>query len=136
MVPRSGECLPPETAQKGWDAYKFKSTPWSSVDAYGYGVLISEVFNGSISSSGQLPQAGNLPPELQQIYKRLVNPNPKMRLSVSQFLDQGRRSGGFFPTPLVNLTESIDSLGLKTEGERDEFLRFAVSAISDLSSEF
>ena len=64
---------------------------------------------------------------MHQSYKRLLNTNPKTRLSVSHFRDQGRRSGGFFETSLIKLSEGIDSLGLKSEGEREEFLRFAHS---------
>lgn len=33
------------------------------------------------------------------------------------------RSGGFFETPLIKLSEGIDSLGLKSDDERQEFLR-------------
>lgn len=62
---------------------------------------------------------------MHQSYKRLLNANPKARLSVSHFRDQGRRSGGFFETPLIKLSEGIDSLGLKSDDEREEFLRFA-----------
>ena len=66
-----------------------------------------------------------MPPSMHQGYKKLLNANPKTRLSVSHFRDQGRRSGGFFETPLIKLSEGIDSLGLKSEGEREEFLRCA-----------
>ena len=62
---------------------------------------------------------------MHQSYKRLLNVNPKARLSVSHFRDQGRRSGGFFETPLIKLSEGIDGLGLKSEGEKEGFLRFA-----------
>jgi len=60
---------------------------------------------------------------MHQSYKRLLNANPKARLSVPHFRDQGRRSGGFFETPLIKLSEGIESLGLKSDGEREEFLR-------------
>ena len=56
-------------------------------------------------------------------YRRLVNSNPKARVSVGGFLEQGRRSGGFFNTPLIKLTETVDNLGMKTEEEREEFLK-------------
>lgn len=59
---------------------------------------------------------------MSQQYKRLLNPNPKGRLAVAGFLDQGRRSGGYFQTPLIAITESLDSLGLKSDDEREEFL--------------
>lgn len=64
---------------------------------------------------------------MHQNYKRLLNSNPKARLSVSHFRDQGRRSGGFFETPLIRLSEGLENLGLKSEGEREEFLRLVVS---------
>jgi SCY1-like protein 1 len=55
-------------------------------------------------------------------YKRLTHAMPKMRLSVAHFLEQGSRSGGFFDTPLIQLTDGIDNLGLKNDAEKDEFL--------------
>ena len=61
---------------------------------------------------------------MQQSYKRLVNANPKLRLPPGQFLEQGKRNGGFFETPLIRLTQDVESLGLKSEEERDAFIRF------------
>jgi len=52
-----------------------------------------------------------------------VNSNPKARVSVGNFLEQGRRSGGFFNTPLIKLTDGVDNLGMKSEEEREEFLK-------------
>ena len=71
---------------------------------------------------------------MHQSYKRLLNANPKVRLSVSNFRDQGRRSGGFFDTPLVKLAEGIESLGLKSEGEREEFLKYVREEYSQRNS--
>ena len=84
-----------------------------------------EVFNGCFITADQVGQTTSVPPSMHQSYKRLLNANPKARLSVAHFRDQGRRSGGFFETPLITLSEGIDSLGLKGESEREEFLRFA-----------
>lgn len=47
-----------------------------------------------------------------------------MRLSIGHFLEQGSRSGGFFDTPLIELTDGIDNLGLKSDTEREAFLRY------------
>lgn len=71
----------------------------------------------------QAGQTKNIPPSMHSSYRRLVNSNPKQRLSVGNFLDQGRRNGGFFETPLIKLTETVDNLGVKTEDEREEFLK-------------
>ena len=104
-----------------------KQYPLPAVDSYDFGILVFEVFNGGFITPDQIGQTKGVPPSMHQSYKRLLNSNPKTRLSVSHFRDQGRRSGGFFETPLIKLSEGIDSLGLKSEGEREEFLRFAHS---------
>lgn len=95
------------------------------MDSYDYGILVFEVFNGCFITADQVGQTRKVPSGMHQSYKRLLNANPKARLSVSHFRDQGRRSGGFFDTPLIKLSEGIESLGLKSEGEREKFLRFA-----------
>lgn len=95
----------------------------SATDAYNFGILIFEVFNGDFMGSDQVGQTKNIPPNIQASYKRLVNANPKARLSVGHFLEQGMRNGGFFETPLIKLSEGVESLGMKSEEEREEFLR-------------
>lgn len=63
---------------------------------------------------------------MQQSYKRLCNANPKIRLSPAHFVEQGKKSGGFFQTPLIRLTDDIESLGLKNETERENFIKYVV----------
>ena len=125
MTPDSGRYAPPEIAQANWDA--IKRYPLPAIDSYDFGILVYEVFNGGFITADQIGQTKSVPPSMHQSYKRLLIANAKTRLSVSHFRDQGRRSGGFFETPLIKLSEGIDSLGLKSEGEREEFLRFAQS---------
>lgn len=97
--------------------------PLHAMDSYGFGVLIFEVFNPErYRGSFQAGQTTNIPHEMQQSYKRLMHSNPKIRLSVSDFLDQGKRMDGFFDTPLIKFSEDIDNLGLKDETEREELL--------------
>jgi len=121
LVPDFGRYAPPEIAKSGWEA--LKRNPLPAVDAYSFGILIYEVFNTTFTGTDQLTQAKSVPPTMQQSYKRLISANPKVRISVTQFLEQGQRSGGFFETPLIHLTEGIENLGLKDEAEREEFLR-------------
>ena len=109
-------------AKTGWDV--IKRNPVAAVDAFGYGILIYETFNGSFLGGDQAGQTKNVPPSMHQSYKRLLNANPKLRLSPGHFLEQGKKSGGFFETPLIRLTEGVESLGLKSEAERDEFVRY------------
>ncbi|KAF2430708.1 protein kinase [Tothia fuscella] len=121
LVPDSARYAPPEVTKTGWEA--IKRNPISAFDAYSFGIFVYEVFNGGFVGTDQLSQPKGVPPTMQQSYKRLINANPKSRISAGQFLEQGQRSGGFFETPLIHLTEGIDNLGLKSDGEREEFLR-------------
>ncbi|KAL6706145.1 Nuclear aminoacylation-dependent tRNA export pathway component [Coniothyrium glycines] len=130
LIPDAGRYMAPEIAKSGWD--QIKQNPTHAVDAYDFGILIFEVFNGSYNGSDQLSQMKSIPPSMHQSYKRLLNPNPKSRMSVGQFLDQGKRVGGFFQTPLIQVTDDIENLGLKAEDERNELL----SKLDEVSEDF
>ncbi|OJJ49608.1 hypothetical protein ASPZODRAFT_128093 [Penicilliopsis zonata CBS 506.65] len=130
LVPDAARYTPPEIVKAGWDAVK--RHPLGAVDAYGLGILIFEIFNGHFAGADQAGKTTNIPPSMQQSYKRLCTANPKIRLSASHFLEQGKRSGGFFQTPLIRLTEDIESLGLKDEAEREEF----INELDQLSEDF
>jgi len=70
---------------------------------------------------------------MQQSYKRLCTANPKLRLSPAHFVEQGKKHGGFFQTSLIRLTEDMESLGLKSDAEREEFIKYVPSCVpSDL----
>lgn len=120
LIPDSHRYMPPEVSKGGWEV--IKQNPAHAIDAYNFGTLIFEVFNGSYQGSEQLSQMKNIPPSMHQAYKRLLNPNPKSRMSVGQFLDQGKRLGGFFQTALIQVTDDIENLGIKAEDERNEVL--------------
>jgi len=70
----------------------------------------------------QIGQTKNIPPSMHSSYKRLVNANPKARVSIGHFLEQGQRSGSFFDSALIKLTDGVDNLGVKSETEREAFL--------------
>jgi SCY1-like protein 1 len=120
-MPDAALYTPPELAKSGWET--IKRNPASAVDAYDFGILIFETFNGDFRGSDQVGLTKNIPPSMHASYKRLVNANPKARLSVAHFLEQGKRSGSFFDTSLIKLTEGVESLGMKSEDEREEFLK-------------
>ncbi|KAI9829370.1 MAG: hypothetical protein M1826_005690 [Phylliscum demangeonii] len=134
VLHRSNRYLPPEISRSQWDIVK--RHPISAPDAYQYGVLIYETFNNDITGSGLLEQAQNVPLNMQPGYKRLLNSNPKARLSVAHFLEQGLRSGGFFETPLIRVTEDIEQLGLKNDSERQQFLKDLQDIWDDFPDDF
>ena len=113
-------------AKGGWDS--IKRNPLSAIDAYNYGTLITEVCTGAFTGTEQVGQTKGIPHSMQASYKRLVHANPKTRLSVAHFLEQGRRPGSFFDSPLIQLTDGIDNLGLKSETEREAFLKYEQSS--------
>ena len=67
LIPDAGRYMAPEVSKGGWEVVKQGPTP--AVDAYNFGVLIYEVFNGSYNSSDQLGQVKKIPPSMQQSYK-------------------------------------------------------------------
>jgi SCY1-like protein 1 len=121
LVPDSSRFAPPEVANGGWTA--IKRNPLTAADSFGLGVLIFEVFSGSFRGADHLSQTKAIPSSMVQSYRRLINGNPKLRLSAGHFIEQGKKAGGFFETPLIRLTTDVDSLGLKNESEREQFLR-------------
>ena len=121
QIPDINRYAPPEVGRTGWES--IKRNPAAATDAYDFGLFIFEVFNAGDLGVDNPGQTKNIPPSMQQPYKRLLNQNPKARLSTAHFLEQGRRSGDFFETPLIKLSEGVDSLGLKSEEEKQELLR-------------
>ncbi|XP_044721293.1 kinase [Hirsutella rhossiliensis] len=134
LVPDSARYAAPELVQGGWEV--IKKNPLSSVDSFSFGSLIFEVFNGDYRGSDQAGQTKNVPPSMQSSYKRLCNANPKSRISVANFLDQGNRKGSFFDSPLIKLTEGIDNLGVKNHEEREAFLSDLGQLTDDYPAEF
>ncbi|KAJ5827523.1 Armadillo-like helical [Penicillium robsamsonii] len=133
-VPDAARYTPPEVVKTGWDT--IKRNPLAAVDAYGLGILIFEVFNGGFSGGDQAGKTTNIPTSMQQSYKRLCTANPKLRLSPGHFVEQGKKEGGFFQTPLIRMTEDIDSLGLKSDDEREEFINELDNLSDDFPEEF
>ncbi|KAK2737771.1 hypothetical protein FQN57_007419 [Myotisia sp. PD_48] len=134
LIPDHARYAPPEVIKGGWDVVR--GQPLTAVDAYGFGTLIFEIFNGSFTGNEQAGQTTKIAPSMQSSYKRLMNPNPKLRLSIANFLEQGKRSGGFFQTPLIKLTQDVESLGLKNDEERDEFISGLDEIADDIPEDF
>ncbi|RMZ78199.1 hypothetical protein DV738_g4040, partial [Chaetothyriales sp. CBS 135597] len=134
LVPDSNKYAPPEVLANGWSA--IKKAPLPAADAYGLGELIYEAFNRSFTGTDQLPQPRSIPASLAPAYKRLISANPKVRISAANFLDQGKRVGSFFNTPLISITERTDNLGLMSVEERDEFVQELDNLSEDFPEEF
>ncbi|CDZ98148.1 arm repeat-containing protein [Phaffia rhodozyma] len=139
LVVRRGEGVSPEVMKAGWGVLK-DAEPTSN-DAYSLALLIHAVFNPSLplpptvtpphpapqpSSRGAIPQA------IFPLFKRLLNPNPKTRLTATMFLqeaggadgtDGSDRRGFFGGNRLVWICKGLEGWGLSGEGERVEILK-------------
>merc|ERR1712093_848996 len=93
LVPDSGRYTPPELAKSGWET--IKKNPLPAVDAYNFGTLIFEVFNGDFMGGDQAGQTKNIPPSMHSTYRRLVNSNPKARVSTGHFWSKDDEAEAF-----------------------------------------
>lgn len=134
LVPDANRYCPPEIAANGWSV--IKKNPLTATDSYGLGTLVYEAFNGVFHGTDQLAQTKSIPTTIAASYKRLINANPKMRLSPAHFLEQGKKAGSFFQTPLIHISESADNLGLMGPEERDAFLQELDKLSDDFPEDF
>ncbi|KAH8997699.1 armadillo-type protein [Lactarius hatsudake] len=126
----------PENEKGGWAA--LKDGPIAAIDAYALALLIFNLFNPGVSHPSFLdppynpPQPsvrGAIPPSLWPSFKKMLNPNPKGRITPNALLDVGMaeslgESGGFFGgNRLFKICEGLGNFGLMTDGERATLLR-------------
>ncbi len=94
LVPDSGRYSPPEVVKTGWEA--IKRNPLTAVDAYDYGILLHETFNGSFMGGDQLSAPKSIPPTMQQSYKRLIQCKPESENISSRISGAGSTYGRIF----------------------------------------
>ncbi|KAG5646819.1 hypothetical protein DXG03_002196 [Asterophora parasitica] len=141
LFPGSSSWATPEVKKGGWAVLKDHDP--AVADAYALGLLLHVVFNPShpppatvhpphppplASSSGAIPSLLFAP------FKRLLNPNPKGRLSPKAFLEIGMADTGFFANnKLVKVCLGLDNFPLTSGAEKTLFLRSATSLKSSSS---
>jgi len=134
LVIDSSRYAAPEVVKGGWEVLRNQSI--YVTDSWNFGTLIYEIFNGSFTNGEQLSQPKAIPPNMVHLYKRLVNPNPKMRVSIAHFLEQARRSKGVLDTPLIRCSEFVENMGVKNDREREEFLKNLEDTKDEFPEEF
>lgn len=102
-------------------------------DAYALGLLLHTLFNPSHPppETAQPPHPppsassrGSIPTSVFTAFKKLLNPNPKNRLSAKGFLELGMTDTGFFATNrLVKVCLGLDNFSLGSEAEKNSLLR-------------
>lgn len=69
------------------------------------------------SSSGSIPRI------LFPLWKRMLNPNPRTRLSTAAFVSEAATAGLWSNNPIANLVEGLDGFELKSEADKISLLR-------------
>ncbi|BFZ57385.1 Nuclear aminoacylation-dependent tRNA export pathway component [Savitreella phatthalungensis] len=119
-IPRSDAPVPPDMQQRGYSGVS--DVPIGSVDAYQYGCLFASLFNDSPPSSTAATSPGKIPKECLTQWRRLLLPSAKQRMPIADFVEHGRRQGGWFRSSIITLAEQVPQLPLKPKEEVEQFL--------------
>ncbi|OSD01310.1 ARM repeat-containing protein [Trametes coccinea BRFM310] len=149
MVPDASLYSSPEVKKGGYSA--LKELPVAAADAYGLGLLIHYAFNPNHGSpaTAQPPHPppttaskGAIPTSIFPAYKKLLNPNPKARLTPAHFLELGMSqtagdgSGFFANNQLVKVCAGLDNFNLASEGEKASLLKTLKESAASFPTEF
>ncbi|KAF5370779.1 hypothetical protein D9758_002135 [Tetrapyrgos nigripes] len=144
LMPDNNSWSPPEVKKSGWSALK-QGEP-SVSDAYALGLLLNAAFNpdhhppATASPPHPPPPAtarGNIPSAVFPLYKRLLNPNAKGRLTAKGFLEVGMTDTGFFANNrLVKVCLGLDNFAIGSESEKTSLIRTLNDSVASFPSEF
>jgi SCY1-like protein 1 len=154
LLPDSHSITSPEVKKSGYSALKEYASDVSAArtyltnhdrynvaaaDGYALGLLIHAVFNPShpLPATAQPPHSppnassrGSIPLIIFPSFKRLLNPNPKSRLTPKQFLElgmaetAGEGSGFFANNGLVKICAGLDNFNIASESDKASLLRY------------
>lgn len=109
---------PMELAKSEWGTIR-KSPAWS-IDSWGLGCLIYELFSGSkLSKTEELRNTASIPKSLLPDYQRLLSSVPSRRLNSSKLVENCE----YFQNKLVDTIHFMEILNLKDSDEKDTFFR-------------
>jgi SCY1-like protein 1 len=108
---------PGEVGKQNWEAVR--DSPEWSVDAWGLGCLIQEVYSGnSLSRTEDLRVTDNIPKNLLPYYQKLLASTASRRLNVIKVLESG-----VLKSKLGDMMTFLENLALKDSVERDSFFK-------------
>ncbi|KAI6044640.1 armadillo-type protein [Pisolithus marmoratus] len=149
LLPEAMSCASPEVKKSGWSA--LKNEPVHAADSYALGLLLHATFNPTDPPPATLqpphppPQPssrGAIPQSVFPSFRKLLNPNPKTRMSPKVFLDigmaetAGEGSGFFSDNRLVKVCGGLDHFSLSSDGEKEALIRMLKESASSFPPEF
>ncbi|KIK68879.1 hypothetical protein GYMLUDRAFT_153091 [Collybiopsis luxurians FD-317 M1] len=144
LMPDNMSWAPPEVKKDGWSSIK-QGEP-AAADAYALGLLLNATFNpdhhppATASPPHPPPTAtakGNIPSALFSLYKKLLNPNARGRLTAKGFLEIGMSDSGFFAgNRLVKVCLGLDNFALASDSEKTILLRTLHDSVDSFPAEF
>ncbi|TFY50780.1 hypothetical protein EVG20_g11332 [Dentipellis fragilis] len=149
LLPEANDIAPPEVKKSGWSA--LKPNPTSAADSYALALLIHTLFNPNAGppptshpphNPPQPSSRGAIPTSVFTSFKKLLNPNPKPRMTTKAFFDTGMaeslgEGGGFFKqNRLLQICEGLESFGLMSDGEKANLLRTIKDVAAALPATF
>ncbi|CAG8513841.1 12769_t:CDS:10 [Ambispora leptoticha] len=120
-LPDSSRYSSPEITKSSWNILRDYEI-WVT-DAWNYGTLIYEAYNGPFTSVDQLQNAGEIPQAIYIEYKDLINQNPQFRTNISVFMENGLRVGGIFQNDLVQVNLFLENMNIKEASEKIAFIK-------------
>ncbi|CAK5281427.1 unnamed protein product [Mycena citricolor] len=144
QLPEAGAWASPEVKKGGWSVIK-ENEP-AAADAYALGLLLHAVFNPSHPPPAtanpphpppQPSSRGAIPNSIFPSFKKLLNPNPKGRLTAKGFLAIGMAETGFFANNrLVKVCLGLDNYALSSESDKALLLRTLSETANSFPPEF
>lgn len=110
-------------------------------DTYLLAILLFSLYNPqaplpNLSSQPTPGSAGAIPRTLFPLWKRMVSPNPRIRLPTTSFVAETAATGFWSQNPLANLVEGLDGFELRSEGEKLGLLRTVKEQSSSMPQPF
>ncbi|KAK7057436.1 kinase domain-containing protein [Favolaschia claudopus] len=144
QLPDAHACSSPEIKKGGWSCLKDNDP--AAADSYALGLLLHAVFNPShpLPATAAPPHPpppassrGSIPNSIFPSFKKLLNPNPKGRLTAKGFLAIGMADTGFFANNrLVKVCGGLDNFALSSEAEKNVLLRSLAESADTFPPEF
>ncbi|KAG1837506.1 hypothetical protein DFJ58DRAFT_734319 [Suillus subalutaceus] len=149
LMPDAMACAPPEVKKEGWSA--LKDLPVPAADGYALGLLLHAVFNPTHPPPPtaqpphpppQVSSRGAIPLSVFSSFKKLLNPNAKLRMSPKNLLDigmaesDGEGRGFFVHNRLVKVCAGLDGFTLSSESDKVSLLRTLKESASSFPPEF